>query len=333
MINDTNDIKVSVCVVTYNQEKYIAECLDSLVSQETDFKFEIIVGEDCSTDGTRAIVQQYVDKYPDIVKPIFHKNNVGAVENVKQVYIAAKGKYIAHMDGDDMALPTKLQKQFDIMEKNPQAMICSHNVSGILTNNLVKKHYIYCSEGEYTFIDLVKRLPFFAHSSKLFRVTNDIDLYNILSRENILDIELHLYHASKGTIIHLEEDLGIYRTDVGVSAIKNNKLNYKMIESVVDVYEELKVSNPEIISEIKKAYASYLLGAASNFAIIESDAGKMRKYTIKSFEQKSFSMKQVVMIIFAFFPKIGIRILRTRYNLRTLINNKGDKYLAKISDK
>ena len=129
MIDEIDDIKVSVCVVTYNQEKYIAECLDSLVSQETDFKFEIIVGEDCSTDGTRAIVQQYVDKYPDLIKPIFHDQNVGAVENIKQVYLAAKGKYIAHLDGDDMALPTKLQKQFDTLEANPDCAICVHHRS------------------------------------------------------------------------------------------------------------------------------------------------------------------------------------------------------------
>ena len=91
MINETDDIKVSVCVVTYNQEKYIAECLDSLVSQETDFKFEIIVGEDCSTDGTRAIVQQYVDKYPDIVKPIFHDQNVGAAQKARKEVPEAVG--------------------------------------------------------------------------------------------------------------------------------------------------------------------------------------------------------------------------------------------------
>ena len=84
-MNNT-DIQVSVCVVTYNQENYIAECLESLVSQQTEFKFEIIVGEDCSTDRTREIVQKYIEKYPDLIVPLFYKKNVGAVENIKQVY-------------------------------------------------------------------------------------------------------------------------------------------------------------------------------------------------------------------------------------------------------
>ena len=83
-MNIENDIQVSVCVVTYNQENYIAECLESLVNQVTNFRYEIIVGEDYSTDGTRAIVQRYVEKYPNLIVPLFYKNNIGAVENIKK---------------------------------------------------------------------------------------------------------------------------------------------------------------------------------------------------------------------------------------------------------
>lgn len=316
MINDTNDIKVSVCVVTYNQEKYIAECLDSLVSQETDFKFEIIVGEDCSTDGTRAIVQQYVDKYPDIVKSIFHKNNVGAVENVKQVYIAAKGKYIAHMDGDDMALPSKLQKQFDTMEKNPQAIICSHNVSEIVENTILKNGYWNHPKGEYSYLDLIKKLPFFAHSSKFFRVVNEVDLSKILNERNVLDIELHLYQTLYGTIIHLDEHYGIYRSGVGITAVKQKKLNYKIISRVEKIYENLIRTNPKNSKEIKKAYALYLLNIANNFSIIESDSKNMKKYTINSIRQGYFSKNQIMMFILALRPTLGIKVLKARYKLK-----------------
>ena len=130
-MNIENDIQVSVCVVTYNQENYIAECLESLVNQVTNFRYEIIVGEDCSTDGTRAIVQRYVEKYPDLIVPLFHKENLGPVENIKQVYKKAKGKYIAHMDADDIALPGKLQKQFEVLEKNNDCVICAHQMEFI----------------------------------------------------------------------------------------------------------------------------------------------------------------------------------------------------------
>ncbi|NUE94748.1 glycosyltransferase, partial [Acinetobacter seifertii] len=85
-MNQINEIKVSICVVTYNQEKYLAECLEKLVHQQTNFSFEIIIGEDCSTDNTRAIVQEYYEKYPDLIIPILYKENVGAIENILQVY-------------------------------------------------------------------------------------------------------------------------------------------------------------------------------------------------------------------------------------------------------
>lgn len=98
-----SDIQVSVCVVTYNQENYLVECLESLVKQQTNFKFEIIIGEDCSTDNTRTIVQSYAEKYPNLIIPLFHEKNIGPFDNIKEVYRKAQGKYIAHMDGDDFA--------------------------------------------------------------------------------------------------------------------------------------------------------------------------------------------------------------------------------------
>lgn len=311
-----DDIKVSVCVVTYNQEKYIAECLDSLVSQETDFKFEIIVGEDCSTDGTRAIVQQYVDRYPDIVKPIFHKNNVGAVENIKQVYLAAKGKYIAHLDGDDMALPTKLQKQFDIMEKNPQAIICSHKVLSLSENLLFEEEYWNYPEGEYGFIDLVKKLPFFAHSSKFFRVTDEDDLYNILCDVGTLDVELHLHQASKGTIMHLNENLGVYRLESGISAIKNYKINSKIVERMDFIYEKLLKSNLEAKNIIEYSHANYLLNTAYSYAISESDVTRAKMYIVKSIKKKLISINQPAFCVIIHFPIFGVEILKKIYEMK-----------------
>lgn len=316
-MNNNDEVQVSVCIVTYNQQEYIVECLDSLVSQETDFKFEIIVGEDCSTDNTRAVLRQYVDQHPDLIVPIFHQNNVGPSENARQVYEKARGKYIAHVDGDDMALSGKLQQQFDVLEANPQAMICSHNVEGILDDTISSEHHWHYPAGEYTFADLLKKLPFFAHSSKMFRVNNDAGWNKLMSSEMVLDIELHLYQASIGTIIHLEEYLGRYRVDVGISAMKGNKLNHGMIQKVESIYETLLISYPDKTEAIKESYASYLLGTASSFAVIESNSNKMREYAIRSINQKFFSIKQLIMILLILFPSIGISILKRRHESRT----------------
>lgn len=316
MINYTDDIKVSVCVVTYNQEKYIAECLDSLINQEANFKFEIIVGEDCSTDNTREIVQQYVEKYPDLIVPLFYEENVGAVENIKQVYKKARGRYIAHMDGDDMALPNKLQKQFDIMEKNPQAMICSHSVSALMKNGIIKDSYFTHSNGEYTFLDLVKELPFFAHSSKFFRNIDIIGLSNVLSNKDVLDIEIHLYQASKGTIIHINENLGCYRVSVGISTPKDGKLNEKIVERVVYVYKKLMISNPEIRKDVERAYSKYLLNTAYSYGLFNADGCKMRYFAIESIKNNLHSSKQIIMLLLAINSYIGIPLLKFKSKVK-----------------
>lgn len=307
-----NDIQISVCIVTYNQENYIAECLESIITQQTNFKFEIIIGEDCSSDNTRAIVQQYAEKYPDLIIPVFHKKNVGVVENIKQIYEKARGKYIAHLDGDDLALPSKLQKQFDVMEKNPQAIICSHNMLGVLNNSIIETRSWKYPNGEYTILDLIKNLPFFAHSSKLFRVMDNCDLSNVLKDANTLDIEIHLYQATRGSILHLEEDLGCYRNNVGVSAVKDNKLNSAMIERVLTIYEELLTTHPDFEREIKEAYSRFLLITAYSYAVFESNSIKMKRYTNQSIKLGFFSMKQVLMISLGVLPTMGVCILKLR---------------------
>lgn len=321
MINETDDIKVSVCVVTYNQEKYIAECLDSLVSQETDFKFEIIVGEDCSTDGTRAIVQQYVDKYPDLIKPIFHDQNVGAVENVKQVYIAAKGKYIAHMDGDDMALPTKLQRQFDILEENVDCNICSHDMKVITSEGKAKKSIWKYSEGKYSLFDLYQRLPFFAHSSKMFKNKYELEFWNeLLSEPNILDIDVHIANLEDGLIYHINELLGVYRVDSGVSN-KGLKYNEALPVGVERVFEKgLSIyKDDEVRLElIRESYALAMLQCAYNYAIYDKDPNFFNLYVEKSIQQKNIGIKQHIFHFSTFFPNFSFFIFSLRKRFKDI---------------
>ena len=128
-MQDMKTPKVSVCVVTYNQEKYIRQCLQSIVDQETNFNFEILVSDDCSTDATRTIVLEFASKYPEIVKPMFRDRNVGAVKNFVLIHNAATGEYVSHCDGDDLFLPNKLQKQFDCLQENPECMVSWHRVN------------------------------------------------------------------------------------------------------------------------------------------------------------------------------------------------------------
>lgn len=119
---------VSVWMVTYNHEKYIAEALESVLMQQTNFDFEIVIGEDCSTDQTRSIIKNYENKYPNIIFPIYHDKNVGANRNAYEfTFPLCKGKYIACLEGDDYWTdPFKLQKQVDFLEQNKDYVICGH---------------------------------------------------------------------------------------------------------------------------------------------------------------------------------------------------------------
>lgn len=128
--------KVTVCVQTYNHELFISKCLESILEQETDFSFEILISEDDSSDKTREICIAFADKYPNKIKLFLHdrKNNIQfegePTGNFPTIYnlFSAKGKYIAICEGDDFwGDPLKLQKQFDFMEAKPSYSICYHD--------------------------------------------------------------------------------------------------------------------------------------------------------------------------------------------------------------
>ena len=118
---------VSVRVITYNHEKYIKTTLDSILAQKTTFPFEIIIGEDCSTDNTRSILLDYSNRYSNI-KLILSDINIGANLNERRTRLACTAKYIAWMDGDDYWIDEyKLQKQVEFLEINPDYSVCFSN--------------------------------------------------------------------------------------------------------------------------------------------------------------------------------------------------------------
>lgn len=124
MENKTDGLMFSVAVITYNQEKYIAQTLDSIINQKHDYSYEIVVGDDCSSDGTREIIRQYAEKYPEIVKPIFNEKNLGIIKNYFNVISRCAGKYIMECAGDDFWLPGKVELQIPFMENNPDVGMC-----------------------------------------------------------------------------------------------------------------------------------------------------------------------------------------------------------------
>lgn len=122
-------MKVSVCVITYNHERYLAQALDSVLAQRVDFPYEIVVAEDCSTDGTRRVVEDYARRYPGVVRPVLHERNVGVQQNFLDAFGLCRGEYVALLEGDDYwTAPDKLARQAALLDADPSCTICYHPV-------------------------------------------------------------------------------------------------------------------------------------------------------------------------------------------------------------
>jgi len=131
---------VSICCITYNHEHYIKNALEGFLMQKTNFPYEIVISDDCSKDGTRAVIEEYKLKHPDKFQDVSPEKNIGSSANFIYVQQCAKGKYIAICEGDDFWTdPNKLQKQVDILEADETLMACCTDCSVVDNNNNILK--------------------------------------------------------------------------------------------------------------------------------------------------------------------------------------------------
>jgi len=225
---------VSVCVQTYNQENYIKECLDGILMQQTSFPFEIILGEDESSDDTREICKAYAEKYPDKIKlflrsrkdVIYINTNATGRFNMLENLKACSGKYIALCEGDDYWTdPLKLQKQVDFMEQNPEYALVFTNGKVIYTKESKDSHLIYSNskeeiKGSYKVFPLPKETTdintlakgnYIHTAGVLFLNWIDEEILSYMEKVTIGDWPLHLMTATKGLIKFSDEDTFCYR--------------------------------------------------------------------------------------------------------------------------
>lgn len=123
---------LSVCIRTHNQERFIRQAIESVLMQKTLYPFEIIISDDCSTDGTMRILTDYVRRYPDRIRILESESNIGGPQNLRKVIEASDSKYVTCLDGDDYYTDNyKLQKQVEFLEENDQYVACFHNVMNL----------------------------------------------------------------------------------------------------------------------------------------------------------------------------------------------------------
>lgn len=139
-------MKVSVVMLVFNHERFIHQALDSVLMQRVDFDYELIIGEDCSTDHSREIIREYEEKFQGKMRPIYRNRNIGMTRNFIDCLQRCRGEYIAFIEGDDYWTNTyKLQIMVDFLENNPQYIAAAHNYKVI---NLEDKFIRYGRECE-----------------------------------------------------------------------------------------------------------------------------------------------------------------------------------------
>lgn len=260
-------IKVSVYCMTYNHEKYIRDTLEGFINQKTDFLFQVIVHDDASTDGTKKIIQEYVAKYPNIIRPIYQMDNQYSKGiNIVKTFVYPKmcGQYVAVCEGDDYwSDENKLQKQVDFLERNPEYSACVHNTEILdlyhnqtrVLNNAIEpydleiNHVLLEGGADYHTSSLVYRMKY-AH--KIY-FDNPPDFY--YKPKHIGDYPLAIYLALEGKIRYFPEIMSIYRLGTPGSwtkSMENHDLLKETWFSVVDMLKSVdEYTNYKLHSIIK----------------------------------------------------------------------------------
>ncbi len=207
---------LSVCVITYNQEKYIEQALQSILKQKTNFSFQIIISDDCSTDNTAQIIKKYAQMYPDKINAFFQEKNLGSTKNFIFCLSQAKTKYVIINEGDDYFISEdKLQKQVDFLETHPEYSICFHRGKTVFEDSaesdLLQPIKKLIRKGT-TFNQLLK-MNYIKTNTALYRwrfIDKNVKDY---FPDNIFpcDWYLHLLHAKVGKIAILKEAMSVYR--------------------------------------------------------------------------------------------------------------------------
>ncbi|WP_409029138.1 glycosyltransferase [Gracilimonas sediminicola] len=224
---DDNPV-VTVCVQTYNHAPYIKECLDGILMQETNFPFEVLLGEDASKDGTREICTEYAQKYPEKIRLFLHhrENNIeiggqptGRFNFLYNLY-SAGGKYIALCEGDDYWTdPLKLQKQVAFMEGNEDCSLCFHNVKTTYENNSIEDSLVIESHKKSNWVsirEVISNKPRIATVSMVFVNKKVVEFFTSWAVSiSAGEKAIQLSSTQIGKIYYINDIMAVYRSHVG----------------------------------------------------------------------------------------------------------------------
>lgn len=269
---------MSVVVLAYNHEKFLSQTLDGILAQEVDFSYEIVVGEDCSTDQTRRLVQAYEQRYPAVFNPIYHPHNVGMGANFKACLEACRGQYIALVEGDDYwTNPRKLRKQVAWLDEHPDFSLCFHPMSNHYEDGSrpdhVPREYL---KDTYPFDDFLAANESIASTASLVLRNGLLAWPDWLFTVAPIDYPLVVLYAELGKVKLLPEVMGAYRVHPG--GIWSSAQAHVNIKSWVLMSEQLwrHYAHTRHDAQLHRKLYDLYLGLANEYANLGRTADAVR---------------------------------------------------------
>lgn len=252
-MKDCSGVKVSVCVITYNHQEYIGECLRSILNQRLDYEFEVIVADDCSSDNTRFIIDEFAKAYPGLVKRIYHKKNIGICANYYSAHSAALGEYVAHCDGDDYWYSGKLKSQVNILDNDLDVVQCwtcadivndSGQVIGVFPSKSARKLYPTTISAKNIALSyaLVGQ-----HSTQMYRKSAK----KKIDKDEYLDYWVAFNISLSGKSVYIKSVLGAYRSTKRPSVTRNKSKKRVSVDLLAVHLHEIVKKFPEYAFQAK----------------------------------------------------------------------------------
>jgi glycosyltransferase involved in cell wall biosynthesis len=213
---------LSIVMIAYDMERFIRQAIDSVLAQRVDFDYELVIGEDRSTDRTREIILEYAARWPDRIRPILRDVNLGMNRNFVETLRQARGRFVALLDSDDYwTSPDKLQRQMDFLRSHPECSICFHNTLVVYEDGSVPTHPFHVARPEHL---ISRRVPKPISTLADLAAGNFIQTGSVMFRAGLYDAlpdwylemptfdwPLHVLNAEHGSIGYIDELLGAYR--------------------------------------------------------------------------------------------------------------------------
>src|SRR5574344_1129401 len=312
------DPLLSICCIAYNQEKFIRQTLDGFVMQKTNFKFEVLINDDCSTDGTADIIREYETNYPDLIKPLYHDRNQysqGFPVNMNNVS-RAKGKYIALCEGDDYWIdPQKLQVQVDFLESHPDFSLTYTDYKIYFEGRHVFQPNVYWRDNflHPTFRLHLIHTMYLAPCTWVYRVSDA----PVLEHRYIDDTYVMMLNfLAEKKVMYIDRVTAVYRiSDESASHTESLKKRYEFLNAIIDIQDEIMAkynSSKELVNEVHY----HMYNRIFKLALAYGDFSNIVKYR-KFWEQNKLrNCSDRVYFLCSFIPHILHPLFHLGYSIK-----------------